>query len=126
MNEEIAKPRSRCFRISWLCAFSSPVLIVALVAYVIHTRLALSHWPIPHTDYDLGPFYDVHVILFGCIYLFAVYGALPLWFICLLFPRLRPSRRERWLQPAIFLGSWAVIVLAACLDSTTFTKWFLD
>jgi hypothetical protein len=99
---------------------------VALLVYVTHIRLALGHWPTPHKDYDLGLLYDVHNILFSFIYLFAVYAAVPLWFICLLFPRLRPSRRERWLQPVVFLGGWAVIVLAAYLDPTTFTKWFLD
>lgn len=126
MNEATSMSRSRWSRVSWLCALSSPVLIVALFVYVTHTRLALGHWPIPHTAYDLGPLHDIHNILFGLLYLFAVYGAIPLWLLCLLFPRLRPGLRECCIQTSVFLGSWAIIVLAAYLDPTTFTKWFLD
>jgi hypothetical protein len=120
----VSKPPSRWSCVSWACAFSSPALVVALIAFVAHTRLALGHWPIPHTEYDLGLLYDFHVLHFGFTYLFAVFGAAPLWLICLLVPGLRPSRHEWWLQPVIFLGCWAIIVVAALCDPTTFTTWF--
>ena len=126
MHETAPRTRSRWKGVSWLCALSSPVLVVALVVYVAHTRLALGHWPIPHTRYDLGLLYDFHVLLFGCVYLFADFGAVPLWLLCVLIPPLRPRGHDWWRQPAIFLGSWALIVLAAFLDPTTFTAWFLD
>jgi hypothetical protein len=113
-------------RVSWLCALSAPVLIVALALYVTHTRLALGHWPVPHTDYDLGDLHDIHNILFGLLYLFAVYGALPIWLICLFLSRSQPDAREWWVQASVFFGSWGIIVLAAYFDPTTFTKWFLD
>ncbi len=95
---------------------------MALALYVTHTRLALGHWPVPHTDYDLGALHDIHNILFGLLYLFAVYGALPIWLICLFLSRSQPDAREWWVQASVFFGSWGIIVLAAYFDPTTFAN----
>jgi hypothetical protein len=57
----------------------------------------------------------------------AVLGALPIWFLCMIVPALRPLKlRTELRQFGTFVLGWLLIVGLAALDPTTFTDWFAD
>jgi hypothetical protein len=76
-------------------------------------------------DYQTFAFRAHEKVMMG-IGLFAFYGAVPLWGCMLLFRRWRRGWRVAMAQALLFAAGWGLIYLAASLDPTTFTAWFLD
>jgi hypothetical protein len=68
-------------------------------------------------------FHELVVFLLGVL---ALYVAGPLWAVLVAIPKLRLSSKRHLLQLAVFISGFVLIFLAAKLDPTTFTEWFLD
>jgi hypothetical protein len=112
--------------LTWACASSPVLLLMIWIAMAIHLRLGLGHWPKPMVeDYKTFAF-DVHEMILILVGYFAVFIALPLGLILVCFKRFRGPMSLHIRQAATFVVGWALIVLFARLDPTTFTDWFMD
>lgn len=70
--------------------------------------------------------YHYHQWLVFLVGIVALYAAGPLWAVLVAIPKLRLSPKRHLLQLAVFISGFMLIFLAAKLDPTTFTEWFLD
>jgi hypothetical protein len=102
------------------------VLFVLVAAMAVHVRLGLGHWPKPMVEDYRTLAYKIHDDMIGCVFLFGIYVALPLWLIFLCFRRLRLSLAVHLLQLLVFGCGWLAIYFAGKYDPTTFSEWFLD
>ena len=118
---------SRYPQIAWLCAVSPYVLLLVVITFGIHVRLGLGHWPTPMTeDYQTWSFRMHEHVLMGCL-IFSIYGAGPLWILCLLIRPLRPSGRSTvFAQLAVCALGWLLIFGFLKFDPTTYSSWLLD
>ena len=113
--------------VSWVCAISPLVLLFLFITFGIHIRLGLGHWPTPMSESYHSSAFHLHEVIFGTWFVFSVYAAGPLWFLCLLIPPLRPSwPRPRVAQFFTLIGGWLLNCTVVTFDPTTFSAWFLD
>jgi hypothetical protein len=128
-SAESAAPiaRRRFLIVSWLCAISPVVLLFLFITFGLHVRLGLGHWPTPMFEDYHSPAFHIHEVILGIWLHFAVYAAGPLWLLCLLIPRLRPTwPRPLLTQLCTFSGGWLLGWALLTFDPTTFSAWFLD
>lgn len=112
--------------LTWICAFSSLALLLTALTLAIHVRLGLGHWP-EHMveDYDTTAF-EVHEWLLFCVAHFALFMAIPLWPLLLLFKRFRAGVRTHLVQSIVYTLGWLLIYLFVRFDPTSFSRWYLD
>ena len=120
MSEESANKKRPLW--TWLCVVAPWILLLLIVALAVHVRLGLGHWPKPMVEDYHTLACKLHDDIIGCMFLFSVYAALPLWLIFLCFRRLRISLGVHILQFVVFGCGWLVIYLAGKYDPTTFTE----
>ncbi len=109
--------------LSWICAWSSFVLLGLYLLLGLHVRLGLGHWPEPMFENYDTPLFRMHN---GCL-LFILFGVGPLWLFCLLVRAFRP-RPPRIIakQFAFFAAGCLAIAAVLAFDPTPFSAWFLD
>jgi ABC-type branched-subunit amino acid transport system permease subunit len=101
-------------------------LFIGILTLAAHVRLGLGRWPVPMIEsYDTKG-YHYHEMLLFLLGVVALYVAGPLWAILVAIPKLRLSPKRHLLQFTVFISGFVLIFLAAKLDPTTFTEWFLD
>jgi hypothetical protein len=112
--------------LTWICAFSSLALLLVCLALAIHIRLGLGHWPAPmEVEYDSAAFRAHELVVFVIAH-FAVFMAIPLWPLLLVFKRFRAGVKTHLVQSAVFSAGWLLIYLFVKYDPTSFSDWFLD
>jgi hypothetical protein len=109
----------------WLCALSSPALLLTIVTLAMHIRLGLGRWPFYGEEYHTALF-SLHWLILSGTTLFALFGAAPLWLLLLCFRSFRVSWRTHVSQAIAFISGWILICLGGKYDPTPFTDWFLD
>ena len=109
-----------------ICGSAPLTLLLLLLSLAAHIRLGLGRWPTPMVDDYPSALFRLHNHAVGIWLLFSLFGALPTWFFCQIFPQWRSSFHQARTHFALFALGWIVIVLAARIDPTTFTPWFLD
>ena len=110
---------------TWICAFSSLVLLALILSLAVHLRLGLGHWPQSmDEDYSTAAF-KVHEAVVYFVAHFAIFMAIPLWPVLLLFKRFRAGVRTHLVQSAIFSAGWILIYLFFKYDPTSFSTWLL-
>ena len=112
--------------ISWVCGLSSTALFFLGVCLAAHVRLGLGHWPRPMWEDYRTPAFDLHWQLLIGVALFAVYGAIPLWILCVAWRRLRTSRHAHIAQAAAYVIGWGLVAGFIALDPFQFVSWFAD
>ena len=101
-------------------------MLLVYLTLGIHIRLGLGHWPVPMIEDYRSPAFLVHeVVLLVWLYC-ALFGAMPLWLLCLLIRPLQPSRRVAVTQLLTFGVGWLLIAAVLIFDPTTLSAWFLD
>lgn len=117
----------RFTQVSWFCAFSPSVLLFIFITLGIHLRLGLGHWPTPMFEDYRTPVFDFHVQILLSFLSFALYGAGPLWLLCLLVRPLRPLRLHTAVAQLVLCAmGWVSIFGFLTFDPTTFSAWCLD
>jgi len=118
-------PKSRTFW-TWAPCLAPLGLFIGILTLAAHVRLGLGRWPVPMIEsYDTKG-YHYHEMLLFLLGVVALYVAGPLWAILVAIPKLRLSPKRHLLQFTVFISGFVLIFLAAKLDPTTFTEWFLD
>jgi len=111
---------------TWICALSSLALLVAILTLAVHVRLGLGHWPEPMVeDYQTAAF-KIHEWVTVALAHFALFMAIPLWPLLLLFKKFRAGVRTHMVQSIIYSVGWLLIYLVIRFDPTSFSKWLLD
>lgn len=111
---------------TWLPCWAPLGLFLGVLSLAAHFRLGLGRWPVPRIEnYDTKG-YHCHEWLVFLIGIGALYVAGPFWAILVAIQKLRLSPKRQLLQLAVFISGFVLIFLAAKLDPTTFTEWFLD
>ncbi|OYV05924.1 MAG: hypothetical protein CFE26_09045 [Verrucomicrobiales bacterium VVV1] len=111
---------------TWIPSLAPLGLFLGVLSLAAHVRLGLGRWPVPMIEnYDTKG-YHYHEMLVFLLGIGALYVAGPLWAILVAIPKLRLSPKRHLLQLAVFISGFVLIFLAAKLDPTTFTEWFLD
>ena len=113
--------------VSWACALSPFALLLVFLAFGVHIRFGLGHWPTPmFEDYHSTAFRIHEWLLIVCVW-FAVLVAGPLWLVCLFVRSLRPAWPRSVLSQLVTCAlGWLLIVAVLTFDPTTFSAWFLD
>jgi hypothetical protein len=127
MNPSVSPSSSRPARIvSLICGSAPLILLLLLVSLAAHIHVGLGRWPTPMVDDYQSVLFRLHDHVVGAWLLFSLFGALPAWFFCQIFPRWRMPGPKALTHIALFFAGWLLIFIAARVDSTTFTAWFLD
>ena len=120
-------PQRRFPFVSWSCALSPFALLLVFLAFGVHIRLGIGHWPIPMIENYHSTAFSIHEwVLMICVW-FSLFVAGPLWLICLLLRSLRPAwPRTVVSQLVTCAAGWLAIFAVLTFDPTTFSAWFLD
>lgn len=112
--------------LTWICAFSSVLLLLLILTLALHLYLGLGHWPRPMIDtYDTIAF-KTHVWLTYAIAHFALFMAIPTWPLLLLFKRFRATVRTHVAQSLVYSAGWLAIYLFLKFGPASFSKWLLN
>ena len=111
---------------TWLPCWAPLGLFMGLLSLAAHVRLGLGRWPVPMIESYQTKSYQFHELVVFLLGVLALYVAGPLWAVLVAIPKLRLSSKRHLLQLAVFISGFVLIFLAAKLDPTTFTEWFLD
>ena len=110
---------------TWLCGLSSLVLLLTLITFAVHIRIALGRWPAFGENYNSAIF-RLHELTLVGVRLFTVYAAPLAWLILLFFRSFRISWRVHLIQTLAYGIGWVLILTAGKWDPTPFTNWLLD
>ena len=110
--------------ISWVGGIAPFVLFLALVAFAVHVRLGLGHWPKPMWEKYQTPLSSAHELLLAGLLNFSLFVAPALWVAstALNYPDMKVPLK----QLICYVAGWLLIIVAGSLDPTTFTAWLLD
>jgi hypothetical protein len=111
--------------LTWILSFSSLALLLGILSLAVHVRLGLGHWPEPMVEgYDTTAF-KLHQWLVFAIGHFAIFLAIPLWPLLLLFKRFRAGVKTHLVQSIVYSVGWLLIYLFLEYDPTSFSEWWL-
>ena len=82
-KEPCAAGRRRFPHLAWAGVLSPPLLLLLFIILGIHLRLGLGHWPTPMFESYSAPAFQVHRLVTDLFTIFAVFGAGPLWLVCM-------------------------------------------
>ncbi len=122
---EVALSRPRIAWPTWLCALAPAAALAAMLTAALHVRLVLGHWP-SFNEPVPGGAWKLHQFILAWTLVTATAVALPVWTLLLCFRDFRCAPAVHLRQTAVFLGSWAVIVLWVSIDPGRFINWYLD
>jgi hypothetical protein len=112
--------------LTWVPAFTSALLLLALVSLAVHIRIGLGHWPVPLRDDFTSRAYEAHQRATAWVGVTTIFAAGPIWALLLCFRALRISPKTHWLQAGIYLAGWGLIALYVFWDPLRFWEWLAD
>lgn len=111
---------------SWLCAATSPALLVAFVTMMLHVRLGVGHWPKPMWEDYSTVALKAHQLVTLWLFASSTFVAPVFGLGLLCFRATRGGWRFHVAQLALFAIGWTAVLVLWHADPFRFVTWLKD